>query len=71
VWARVWATRLKQAYLVVLALQQLVEPVRLALEHLSVNRDGWITYRQRNPNPSECGGVAPRLCCLGSGASHE
>jgi hypothetical protein len=26
--------RLKQAYLVVLALQQLVEPVRLALEHL-------------------------------------
>jgi hypothetical protein len=33
--ARVGA-RLKQAYLVVLALQQLVEAVRLALEHLSV-----------------------------------
>ena len=34
--ARVGNARLKQAYLVVLALQQLVEAVRLALEHLSV-----------------------------------
>ena len=38
----------------------------------SVNLNRWMDHLPTaHPNPSECGGVASRLCCLGSGASHE